>query len=310
MTVNEDNTLQNNKKIIGQNSVFDFFYHDSLRIASFLAQFNKIGLLTGLTQGESSVKNSKRSKKIGVGADLPIIGGGKLEFEVGPDEAGSSNSQHSYDPFWANARKFIDVVTERNLINEDITNCSLGQFVFAKGFLSIKDITMLKEAWKFPSVRKLMQAGASTGKKKSLMSKAEKEAQKAHDDTMNTLLDLLQIFPHSVHAQMITSDEDSPNMIWCTLKEEHLVIPAADIAMTYGKMMTGEWSIIGILSAYPDYEMPNFDQVTAANETSGLMESALGELTKTLGPVIRFAMGRPPAAHALTPLLIFREIKQ
>lgn len=96
-------------------SVYDFLYHDSRRIASFLSQFDENGLLTGLTQGDSVSKGAKRSKKIGLGGDVALLGGGKVEFEVGPGEVGSQTLERVYDPFWTNARLFLDVLTERNL---------------------------------------------------------------------------------------------------------------------------------------------------------------------------------------------------
>ncbi len=74
-------------------SVFDFLYHDSRRIASFLSQFDANGLLTGLTQGEGVAKGARRSKKFGFGAQAPLLGGGNLEFEIGPGETGAQTRE-------------------------------------------------------------------------------------------------------------------------------------------------------------------------------------------------------------------------
>jgi hypothetical protein len=71
--------------------------------------------------------------------------------------------------------------------------------------------------------------------------------------------------------------------------------------------MSGEWSIVGILSADPEYLTPDLNQ-QFDTENFGLMESIVGQLSKLLGPVVRVALGRPAAAHAITPLLIFRDV--
>lgn len=287
-------------------SVYDFLYHDSRRIASFLSQFDENGLLTGLTQGDSVSKGAKRSKKIGLGGDVALLGGGKVEFEVGPGEVGSQTLERVYDPFWTNARLFLDVLTERNMIQRDLDAANIGQFVLATGYLSIQDLAMFKEAWKAPSVQRMVKKGTLAGKKTGNMTAAQKAAAQEQKDNTELFLDLIQVMPHSVHARMITRGE-SPKLIWCTLNQEHLVAPASDISLTYGAAMSGEWSIVGILSADPEYLTPDLNQEFDP-ENFGLMESIVGQLSKLLGPVVRVALGRPAAAHAITPLLIFRDV--
>lgn len=291
---------------VAPDSVYDFLYHDSRRIASFLSQFDANGLLTGLTQGDSVSKGTKRSKRIGLGGDVALVGGGKVEFEVGPGEVGSQTLERVYDPFWTNARLFLDVLTERRMIQRDLDAANIGQIVLASGYLRIQDLAMFKDAWKAQSVQRMVKKGSLAGKKTGNMTAAQKAA--AHEEKENTelFLDLIQVMPHSVHAQMITHG-DEPKLIWCTLNQEHLVAPASDIALTYGTTMSGQWSIVGILSADPEYLTPDLNQQFNP-ENFGLMESIVGQLSKLLSPVVRVALGRPAAAHAMTPLLIFREV--
>jgi hypothetical protein len=287
-------------------SVYDFLYHDSRRIASFLSQFDNNGLLTGLTQGDSVSKGAKRSKKIGLGGDVALLGGGKVEFEVGPGEVGSQTLERVYDPFWTNARLFLDVLTERNMIQRDLDAANIGQFVLATGYLSIQDLAMFKEAWKAPTVQRMVKKGNLAGKKTGNMTAAQRAAAQEEKDNTELFLDLIQVMPHSVHARMITRGE-SAKLIWCTLNQEHMVAPASDISLTYGAAMSGEWSIVGILSANPEYLTPDLNQPFDP-ENFGLMESIVGQLSKLLSPVVRVALGRPAAAHAITPLLIFRDV--
>lgn len=71
--------------------------------------------------------------------------------------------------------------------------------------------------------------------------------------------------------------------------------------------MSGKWSIIGILSAQPEYLTPGFAQQFDESDL-GLTHSIVGQISKILAPIVRMTLGRPAAAHAITPLLIFREL--
>jgi len=287
-------------------SVFDFLYHDGRRIASFLSQFDKNGLLTGLTQGDSLSKGAKRSKKIGIGGDVALIGGGKVELEVGPGEVGSQTMERVYDPFWANARLFLDVLTERNMLQRDLRAADIGQFVLAKGWLTVLDLAMFKDAWKLPTIQRKVKEGAYA-KPKSTMTSAQKAELKEQKENADMMLEMIQIMPHSVHASMITSVEDQASLLWCTLKEDNLVTPASDLTLAHGATMPGEWAIVGVLSARPEYLTPDPNNLVD-NSEPGVMQSVVGQVSKTIAPIVRVALGRPAAAHAVTPLLIFREV--
>jgi hypothetical protein len=295
------------ERLAETDSVFDFLYHDSRRIASFLSQFDSNGHLTGLTKGETSAKGGKRGKRIGVGGEAPLLGGAKVEFELSPSEVGSENLEKVYDPFWANARQFYNVLTEKCLIQRDLDRASIGQFVLVSGYLSIQDLAMFKEAWKAPSIQRKMKAGAGVGQKISNMTAAQKAAVHEHRENTEMFLDMIQIMPHSVHARLLTEGEDGARLVWCTLNQDYLVAPPSDITLTYGGVMSGRWSIVGILSAYPEYITQDLSQKFNENDF-GLTESVVGQVSKLLAPIVRVALGRPSAAHAVTPVLIFRDI--
>ncbi|WP_264593151.1 hypothetical protein [Sphingobium sp. B1D7B] len=288
-------------------SVFDFLYHDSRRIASFLSQFDDNGLLTGLTQGDTVSKGAKRSKRVGLGGDVALLGGGKLEFEVGPGEVGTQTLERVYDPFWANARFFLDVLVERNMIQRGLATAEIGQFVLVKGWLTVLDLAMFKEAWKLPSLQRKIREGAAP-KTKGSMTAAQREAVKEQKDNANLMLEMMQIMPHSVHASLLTSGEDRTAMVWCTLKEDYLVTPASDLTLAHGDTLPGEWAMVGVLSARPEYTTIDTDNLQFDDDLPGMMQSVVGKASKTIAPIVRLALGRPRAAHAITPLLIFREV--
>jgi hypothetical protein len=193
------------------------------------------------------------------------------------------------------------------MIQRDIGEANIGQFVLATGYLSIQDLAMFKDAWKLPSIQRKMKTGAGGNKKTANMTAAQKAELREQQEGTDMLLDMMQIMPHAVHARMITSgDEQATRLIWCTLNQDCLVAPASDITLTYGATMAGEWSILGILSAYPEYLTPDLNQGTDF-EDFGLMESVVGQVSNVLAPIVRMTLGRPAAAFAITPLLIFRQ---
>jgi hypothetical protein len=143
-------------------SVFDFLYHDVRRVGSFLAQFDDAGHLQGLTQSETVSKRLKRGWRFALGGGIPDAGAtGEASIERGPAEGGSETSERVYDPLWTNARTFLDYLAERDMIQRDIHKGRIGQFVLAKGNLLVVDVTMLKNAWEKPTMKKKMLAGAN-----------------------------------------------------------------------------------------------------------------------------------------------------
>ncbi len=302
----DDLAISQSRSVEGA-SVSDFLYHDSRRIASFLSQFDSSGLLTGLTKAETASRNSKRGKKIGVGGEVPLLGGGKVEFELSPSEPGTESLERVYDPFWTNARQFLNVLTERNMIQRDIGDASIGQFVRVTGYLSIQDLGMFKEAWKAPSIQRRIKGGAGLGQKIGNMTAAQKAAAREEQENKDIFLDMIQIMPHAVHARLLTKIGNSAGLVWCTLDQQYLVAPASDITLTYGDTMSGEWSILGILSAHPEYLTPDLSQ-QFNDDDFGLTHSVIGQVSKMLAPIVRVTLGRPAAAHAITPLLIFRDV--
>lgn len=284
--------------------VLDFLYHDSRRIGSFLSQFEGDGHLQQMTRTKDAERGKKETSAHDVKGSVGVASGklqGSTETAVGMSEGYAK----VFDPYWANARAFLDHLSERDMLQRDFHQAEIGQFVLAKGWLSVLDLAMFKDAWKLPAIQRKAKEGVSTTKLVSQMTAAEKAAHKELKENTEMMLEMIQIMPHSVHASLITSDE-SPSMLWCTLKEEYLVTPASDIVLAHGALMPGEWSIVGILNASPEYTPlePSLND----EGTPGLLQSVVGQLSKTIAPIVRLALGRPAVASAITPLLIFREV--
>lgn len=286
--------------------VLDFLYHDSRRIGSFLSQFEGDGHLQQFTRAKDGKRGKKESSSNDVRGNLGVASGkiqGSTEIATEMNESYES----VFDPLWSNARAFLDNLSEHNLLSRSLEQANIGQFVLAKGYLGIRDLAMFKEAWKLSSVQKKVRVGSISGQKNRNMTAAQKAAAREQDENTALFFDMIQIMPHAVHAQLITTQETEARMVWCTLNQNYLVSPPSDITLAYGGMMAGEWSIVGVLSAHPEFLTPSLDQ-QFDTEMFGLTESVVGQVSNALAPIVRFALGRPSAAYAVTPLLIFREV--
>lgn len=297
-------------------SVYDFLYHDSRRIASFLSQFDQNGLLTGLRQGESVTKGSKRGYKVGLGGNVPVLGGGNLDFERGPGESGSENLERAYDPFWANAREFLDALETRNLIQRDIAAARIGQFVLVAGSLIIADLKMLQRVWPLPTVQKMMadsvaataaaeqvEATPSGNRHERRAAGNQKKATpKGIPVELQAVMDMLPHLPHSGQFHLIGEDFAA----WAPASEDALVGFMSDLVLKHGAKIAGQWSMLGILDALPydgEQDMTALEMIRAGMTTDGIAKAAL-----QFAPYIRMALGRPLLSYGMTPLLVFREI--
>jgi hypothetical protein len=286
-------------------SVLDFLYHDSRRIGSFLAQFEGDGHLQQLTRTKDGKKGKNETSFLEAKGNIGVASG-KINSETETSIETNEGYSRVFDPLWANARAFMDHLSEHNMLHRDLSETTIGQFVLVTGYLSIQDLGMFKNAWALPGVQRQIKAGAS-GSMAPQMSAREKAAAREQENNTTAFLEMIQIMPHAVHAQLITSEEKNNKMIWCTLNQEYLISPPSDITLAYGGDMAGEWTIMGVLSAYPEYTNLELDRKIEA-ESFGITDSLVGQISKVLIPIVRLALGRPSAAYAITPLLIFREV--
>lgn len=285
-------------------SVLDFLYHDSRRIGSFLAQFEGDGHLQQLTRTKDGTRGKKDTSKSEGKGNLGFASG-KLESSGETSLSMTEGYARVFDPYWANARAFLDHLSENGMLNREWKSSEVGQFVLVKGHLSILDLGMMKEAWKIESIRK--KIFGESNKSLSQMTAAQKVEHKEKRENSQLMLDMMQVMPHAVQASILTDDEEEPALVWATLREEYLVQPASEITLAHGTLIPGVWSVVGILTAQPEFVVPDFDG-DLDGENIGTMSSMVGAVSKLLAPLVRFALGRPAFAHAVTPLLIFREV--
>lgn len=313
MSKNDVTASQEEQGGAGPDSVFDFLYHDSRRIGSFLSQFDNNGLLTAINQGESASRNARRGWSVELGGDVPLLAGAKVAVERAPGEGGSETFERSYDPFWTNAVAFLDILTERGMIMPQLENANLGQFVLVRGWLSILDLAVFKHAWELKTVQQAIRAGAQNNSSEVSGNRQERRAQARQQNAPrmprdeDMTMELMTILPHTVHATIMTEYET----VWANLRDEFMVTPSSEILLTHGASLPGEWAMLGVLSARPDFGAQEHQTRMAELGSAlppGVLNSAIGQLMATFSPLIRTALGRPMGAYAVTPLLIFREV--
>ena len=294
--------------------VLDFLYNDSRRVGSFLSQF-EVGHLTQLTQldevadqvGESS------GRQFALGAPKVLGGGSQTQESTGT--ATKDASTRVYDPYWSNARALLDHLASRNLIHADIATAPMGSFVLISGALNVIDLGMLKEAWKLPSIKNAVMAGAVDDQSSAQLNRADrrrnqrgwKSTGQMSEAEQNTqlMLEMLTILPHSIHAVVASGFES----VWCQLKDEHLVGSSSDFMTKHGVMIPGRWSVLGILDARPDLDaLGEQDDQLVADPNSIYSNSLLGIIANQLAPAIRVMLGRPIQSYGVTPLLMFRYV--
>ncbi|MEG8025069.1 hypothetical protein QP162_12720 [Sphingomonas aurantiaca] len=292
-------------------SVFDFLYNDSRRVASYLSQFEG-GHLTQLTRsnetGSSTSEQSGRDFSLGV---TRVLGGGSRSSET-EGESAKEGLVRTFDPYWTNARAFLDFLNERDLIENDIWDASMGQFVLVRGKLAILDLASMQSVWSMPLFKKMMGEHLNAEEASSSENRQQRRSQpkpggKDPFDSQPTIvrlaMELLPSFPHSTVASIMGEFWST----WSTLSAEHLVGSPSDLMLKHGNKIAGEWAMLGVLDALPDGDDSAIDEVD--KYLLGLQESNIvAQASLGLTPVMRMVAGRPPQSFGMTPLLIFRDI--
>lgn len=310
MPPSNENALEARAAASSDPFVFDFLYNDSRRIASYLSQFEG-GHLTQLVRsaesGQSTTEQSGRRFSLGA----PVLGGASDSSE----NVGSSAKEgmtRTFDPYWANARAFLDYLSEHHLIERDLNGANMGRFVLVTGKLAVIDMTSMQSIWKMPVFNEVLAAHleqqetgapASRNQRRAQAKGAPKDPLANFPLEMRMALELMPTMPHSIIAAIICDTFST----WSTLASEHLVGTAADLVLKHGVKVAGQWNMLGVLDAAPDFADGSLDPVETfilgGGDNSLITNAAMG-----LGPAVRMVAGRPGSSFGMTPLLIFRQI--
>lgn len=295
-------------------SVYDFLYQDVRRIASFLGQMDPSGHLTSLKQTESAETGSGMKSAANVSGGVVVARGG-ASFEDQRNAVEREGLERTYDPLWANALTFLDMLDERGMIQRAVQSARIGQFVLIRGSLMLLDMGAMKAAWDIPAVKKAVLNGMNnpantTNAGQSGVSPSNRKQRRAAQqqtalDNTELLFAMLKLMPHPIQARLLSSEAD----VWCCLNDDAIVGRASDLMLKHGVLIAGEWSMVGVLDAFPfdpdattDNGQPIVEMLAAVTGTQ------VGQLVANLAPLARSLLGRPPGSFGVTPLLIFREI--
>lgn len=268
-----------------KNSVYDFLYHDINRINSFLSQFDPNGLLQSTTNlgSNSQIRSASATKKLT--AKLPAVAQGDSEKTHQNSETNKEELSRTYDPLWQNSLSFLDYLTQKNLLNKDICQSNIGQFVFLSGKLFMFDIGFFQ---------KVLQKTTSKQRFIDAFIKSAHNQKTAKGDAQETL-ELITALPSSIQARLVGTGFST----WSTLYTDGLSLSPDDLLLKHGFYIAGEWEILGILDALPD-----IDNVNINYPFLPIFQKTLADYSISVRP--RF--GRDPDSYGITPLMIFREV--
>lgn len=290
MSNNSKEKLTKVSSLEAENSVYDFLYYDERRIGSFLGQFDPDGILQSRKRIAGVDKSSQEKATYGVKAGLPIVAQGATSYEGGDTERYAKSAEHTYDPLWANALRFLEYLEEKHLLNRDTQKARLGQFVLLAGELSIQDMQLFKSMMENPVLKKwfgsLMGGGTPPSGPRQAKTQTPSEA-----DLLTALMPLL---PHLVQATVKAGNLS----FWCALDPDRLSLSTGDLQLKHGSRIEGRWSMLGVLDALPSAA------ASPAPPASEFLLSAMSAFSDVMRPLV----GRPSDAFGITPLIIFREV--
>lgn len=292
-------------------SVLDFLYNDSRRIGSFLSQF-EVGHLQQITQTKEAERGKTASTETGAKGGLPGFAGGAYKQNQQTSLSAAEGSSRVYDPLWSNARAFLDHLSERDLIQRDLSAATFGQFVLAKGTLSVLDLASWKDTWALPAIQSKIREGVEEETPEPVGNRQQRKAAQGRAQSrkpvsdMDIVLEMLPGMPHSVQGHI----RGPGGSVWFTLNEEFMAATGGELVLRAGTTLPGEWHILGILDGQPD--TTTFEGLAAMGADDlfppGISDSVIGNVVSQFAPLFRFMLGRPASSYGVTPLLIFREV--
>lgn len=273
-----------------RDSVFDFVYVDTKRIALYLAQFSEFGHLTNLVR---SVQEGDHNKL--------TIGPRGLQAEAG--ESQQTSLQKHYDTQWVAPLSLLEELQHRDMIKHTFEEVRLGDIFILPGELSLIDIGMFARVWDVVAThhepketragnRQQRRAAAAQGI--NLASPAQGQQSALGLRIMGALDQPLFVNFHSKGRRFWSLGESG-----CVVGE------ATALAMKHGLAVQGKWHLLAVLDTMPEKPSREADWLARiCGEEGNLMGSQFIEIFAEFGKML----GRPEGSYGVTPLAIFREV--
>ncbi len=303
-------------------SVYDFLYYDVRRVGSFLSQFDDLGLPTRVSISEAVAKARGRAFKFGVNGGIAGVGNVGLNIERGPAAIGGTKSEaRDYDPLWVNALALLDYLETNAMLRRDLASARIGQFVLASGPITLMDLTLFKGLWGMPAVKTAILSGAQQSAQPPALNMESRQDRKAarrqtesappkspQESAVEAGMAIVGMLPHAIQVRLTVVD--AGQVVWSSLKEDAMVVSSSDIILKHGVAVSGDWAMLGILDAFPDFADGDLTESGRRGVIEAQMvgDSPFGQMMLQLMPELRPMLGRPYTAFGMTPLLIFREV--
>jgi hypothetical protein len=287
-------------------ALYDYVYLDRIRIAAYAAQLDDNGVLSQLKRQTSAGDETKIEGKV----DLQVAG-----VKQGDSAKSSSAIEHLYDASWSVPLDVLALLDKNGLVNDGLDGTKVGQLVIIRGDLELVDIRLLRDLWapifelwshnESEAVKALQKqvnsivSAPNTRVQKKQLTAAAAEARATVDSTsvqMGRVLKILEKLPHALHASL--RDPVSGEKIWMSLDPTNLTTNVDDFALKHGASIPGDWSVVGILDAFPDPDR-------STPEVSG---AAIHDIMRFVTDFMQNLLGRPAAAYGLTPIAIYRTV--
>jgi hypothetical protein len=286
--------------------VYDFLYIDAKRIGLLLSQFGSDGIITEL------VRATDATTETGGKIDLKIVG-------INQKEGEKTGLVRKFDPQWLVPLIFLREA--QDIIIRDISKARIGQLVIAPGILTISDLSILRKLWDVRFVQDSIAAGVTADSSAAALleivqqppqvtNRRERRTMQRQTtrspaptspavESISRLLEVIKVMPHNILATLQVKNNEH---VWCSLREEWLIITSADLMLNHGAVIAGDWNIVGILDARPDEN----DEVST--EVGSNASLPFLNILNTFAPLARQMLGRPTGSFGITPLMIFREV--
>lgn len=281
-------------------SIYDIIYSDTKKIATYLAQIDPNGVMTGIKATSRSSTTITANGK----ASAVVISG-----EMSGSNVAGEDAEKAYDPSWVLPITLLNRLDELGFVHRGFRGSSIGSLILVKGFVRIIDVAMIKEMW--PLIGRLVSAqnqadagtaaasmaGLNRADRRKMSRTSGPPPVSAAEVQNDQIATILKNMPHGIEMHIVNTE----GMGWATLKSQALVTSSEDIALKHGTALYGEWYMLGVLDTYPGSMDPDLWRYFPQSEIG----KAMSELTLAA----RALMGRPDDYHGVTPLIIFREIK-
>ncbi|MBT8420593.1 MAG: hypothetical protein KJO08_06990 [Gammaproteobacteria bacterium] len=308
MSESYDGTSEQGQDQQSESSVFDFLYHDTDRINSFLSQFSDAGYLQNLIRRESTSDGKSHSTSCHGNVNLAVAKGGG-DTRDGTHNEGRESFEKSYNPLWSNSLVLLDYLAERELIERDLEHACIGQFVLLSGFLEIMDVSIAKKFLESKTLKEVFLRTPIPGAKKT--EKNRKTGRVSEHDVRNIALELLPQFPYTIQANM-----KGKYNCWSVLKGESMATTSEHLILKYGTSDVGVWNILGILDTKPsepgektfEEKLAEINDKVQEAEEKQDARTGFRQLANLFSVTAKELLGRSDQQYGITPLMIFRQV--